>query len=193
MARSDKYATWDQLLLDTTENVDYRVTVRFVEGSETAILAPHGGGIECMTLRLACSIAGADHNFYAFEGIRSKGNWDLHITSHRFEEARALALIANCDQVVTVHGLNGKTKSVQVGGADGALGKAIHEALIAAGFDSKIETTGTYAGTEPLNICNRGRTKKGVQLELKAGLRNALRDDNSAYDIFVAAIRLALQ
>ena len=193
MAKRDKYASWDELMQNATENVDYRISVRRIEGSATAILAPHGGGIEFLTLPLARSIAGGDYNFYAFEGVKKDGNWDLHITSHRFKEARALTLIAGCDRVVTFHGLDGNAKSVQVGGADGALGKAIHDALIAAGFDSKIETSGAYAGTEPLNICNRGRSRKGVQLELKAGLRNALRDDKQVYDAFVAAIRAALQ
>ncbi|MEJ5025483.1 poly-gamma-glutamate hydrolase family protein [Brucella anthropi] len=193
MAKRDKYASWDLLMQNATENVDYRIVVQRIEGSSTAVLAPHGGGIEFMTLPLARSIAGGDHNFYAFEGIKKDGNWDLHITSHRFKEAHALALIADCDRVVTVHGLGGNAKSVQVGGADGALGKAIHDALIAAGFNSKIETSGAYAGTEPLNICNRGRLGKGVQLELKAGLRNALKNDKRVYNAFVAAIRAALQ
>lgn len=193
MSKRDNYASWDELMQNATENVDYRVLAQRIEGSTTAVLAPHGGGIEFLTLPLARSIAGDNYSFYAFEGIKKHDNWDLHITSHRFNEARALALIADCDRVVTVHGLGGKAKSVQVGGADGALCRAIHESLIAAGFDSKIERSGEFAGTEPLNICNRGRIRKGVQLELKAGLRNALNDDKRLYNAFVVAIRAALQ
>lgn len=192
MAKGDKYASWEELLENTTEGVDYRVTVQRALGSATAIIAPHGGGIEPLTLELARSIAGSDHNFYAFEGIRRTNNWDLHITSHRFKEERAIALLKTCDRVVAIHGWGGPAKSLQVGGSDGTLGKAIHGVLVAAKFDSKIETTGAYAGAEPLNICNRSRTGKGVQLELRAGLRDLLKKDDRAFAAFVEAIRSAL-
>jgi phage replication-related protein YjqB (UPF0714/DUF867 family) len=192
MSQDDKYASWEELTRHETEGVDYRVTVRPIAGSITAVLAPHGGPIEFLTLDLARSIAGEDHNFYAFEGIKKKDNWDLHITSHRFKEEGALALIVTCNKVLTIHGLGGNAKAVQVGGADGLLRKGIHTALVAAGFDSQVGTTGAYAGMEPLNICNRCRTGKGVQLELRAGLRNALKGDKGAYDAFVEAVRSAL-
>ncbi|MER8857017.1 poly-gamma-glutamate hydrolase family protein [Mesorhizobium sp. M0757] len=192
MAKGDKFASWEALLENTTEGVDYRVTVQRASGSAIAIIAPHGGGIESLTLELARLIAGSDHNFYAFEGIRKTNNWDLHITSHHFKEERAIALLKTCDQVVAIHGLGGPAKSLQVGGSDGTLGKAIHDVLVAAKFDSKIEITGAYAGVEPLNICNRGRMGQGVQLELRAGLRDLLKKDNIALTAFVEAIRSVL-
>ncbi|RUV21896.1 MULTISPECIES: poly-gamma-glutamate hydrolase family protein [unclassified Mesorhizobium] len=187
-----EYQNYAELAQHETEGFDYRVTTRKVAGSPVAIVAPHGGAIEFMTLELARSIAGDDHNFYAFEGIAKKNNWRLHITSHRIDEPRALELIAPCEKVLTVHGLGADLQSLQVGGRDTALRASIHAALLAAGFESQIITTGEYAGMEPLNICNRGKTGAGVQLEINAGLRYSLRDDASAHNAFVDAVRSAL-
>ncbi|RWD50848.1 poly-gamma-glutamate hydrolase family protein [Mesorhizobium sp.] len=61
---------------------------------------------------------------------------------------------------MTVHGLDGDARSVQVGRRDDALRSRIREALH-AGFESKIVTNGAYGGIDPANICNRGLTAAG--------------------------------
>lgn len=192
MARGDEYRNFEELRGKERENVDYSVTARTVAGSKVAIVAPHGGGIEPLTAELADSIAGNDHNFYALRGLKNKGNKVLHITSHRFDDERALALIEPCEKVITIHGLDGDARSLQVGGRDAALRGRVHEALQGAGFDSNVVTDGKYGGMEPENICNRGSTHAGVQLEIHAGLRRALKDDDVAYARFVNALRSAL-
>lgn len=174
MAREDKYANYQQLSEHEREDVDYRVTARTVAGSRVAMAAPHGGGIEFLTAELADAVAGNDHNFYAFRGLKATGNRALHITSHRFNEPRVLKLIAPCEKVITFHGLNGDSLALQVGGRDAELRGRAHEALRTAGFDSKIVTDGAYGGMEPQNICNLGSTRAGVQLEIYAGLRRKL-------------------
>jgi phage replication-related protein YjqB (UPF0714/DUF867 family) len=192
MITRPEYQNYAELAQHETEGVDYRVTTRKVAGSPVAIVAPHGGPIEFLTLELARSIADDDHNFYVFEGITKKDNWRLHVTSHRFDEPRALALIAHCEKVLTVHGLGSDLRSVQVGGRDTALRGAIHSTLRAAAFESQVVTTGEYAGMEPQNICNRGKTRAGVQLEVHAGLRYWLRDNAPADNAFIDAVRSAL-
>lgn len=157
-----------------------------------AIVAPHGGGIEPLTAELAYSIAGDDHNFYVLMGLKSNGNKVLHITSHRFDDERALALIAPCEKVITNHGLAGEAQTVQVGGRDAALRSRVHEVLQGAGFDREVVKEGAYGGIEPENICNRGSTRAGVQIENHAGLRLMMHRDAAAYDRFVAAVRAAL-
>jgi phage replication-related protein YjqB (UPF0714/DUF867 family) len=189
---ADKYNSYDELSQAEQENVDYSVTTRPVLGSAVAIVAPHGGGIEFLTAELAESIAGSDHNYYAFKGIKRAGNRVLHITSHRFDEPRALQLIAPCEKVVTVHGLEGSGLSLEVGGRDAHLRGNVDEALRSAGFDSEVVIVGEYAGMERQNICNRGKTHAGVQLEIRAGLRRALKGDSATYDKFVAALRSTL-
>ncbi|WP_163268679.1 poly-gamma-glutamate hydrolase family protein [Chelativorans alearense] len=192
MAHKDKYASYDELSQHEVENTDYSVTTRPVAGSLVAIVAPHGGGIEFFTAQLAESIAGNDHNYYAFKGLKKTGNRDLHITSHRFNEPRALSLIGPCEKVLTVHGLKGDGQFLQIGGRDAELRERIHDVLCAASFDSKIVTGGDYGGTEPQNICNRGSTLRGVQLEISAGLRQVLRGDGAVYARFVNALRSVL-
>jgi phage replication-related protein YjqB (UPF0714/DUF867 family) len=192
MAREDDYRNFEELRHKERENIDYSVTARTVAGSKVAIVAPHGGGIEPLTAELADSIAGNDHNFYALRGLKKKGNRVLHITSHRFDDERAVALIEPCEKVVTIHGLAGDARSLQVGGRDAALRDRVHEALQNAGFESKVVIDGAYGGMEPQNICNRGSTRAGVQLEIHAGLRLMMKGDAAAYNKFVAAVRSAL-
>jgi phage replication-related protein YjqB (UPF0714/DUF867 family) len=43
-----------------------------------------------------------------------------------------------------------------------------------AGFEAKIVTTGDHAAVCPNNICNRGLSGAGVQLELTKALRELL-------------------
>lgn len=72
MARKDKYGSYEELSQKERENVDYDVTARPVAGGKVAIAAPHGSGIEFHTAELAESIAGDDHNFYAFRGLKKR-------------------------------------------------------------------------------------------------------------------------
>jgi phage replication-related protein YjqB (UPF0714/DUF867 family) len=192
MATKDTYLSYEKLSQMEREGIDYAVTARLVPGSRVAIVAPHGGKIEFLTAELAESIAGEDHNLYTFKGLKERGNRTLHLTSHRFTERRALALIEPCEKVITVHGLAGVALSLQVGGRNWVLRSGIQEALLTAGFKSRVVTEGKFAGMEQQNICNRGITNAGVQLEITAGLRRVLKDDDNAYASFVKALRSAL-
>lgn len=192
MPGRDKYRSFAELSKHEAERQDFQIHVAVVEGSEVAVLAPHGGKIEFLTSELARSIAGPDHNCYAFEGIKRNKNGDLHVTSSNFEEPTALALLASCATVVTVHGLDGDAMTAQVGGRDAALSASIVRHLREAGFDSRTETVGRFAGTDANNICNRGRSGAGAQIEINAGLRRTLQQDQEKYDSFVAAVKAAL-
>lgn len=190
--RDREYKNFEELRQNEQEDVDFSVTARAVAGSKVAIVAPHGGGIEPLTAELTESIAGNDHNSYALRGLKKKGNRVLHITSHRFDEERALVLIAPCEKVISVHGLAEDVRSLQVGGRDAALRSRVHEALQSAGFESTVVTDGAYGGMEPENICNRGSTRAGVQLEINAGLRQMMKEDRATYNKFVEAVRSVL-
>ncbi len=82
---------------------DYRIRVRERE-SGTVIIAPHGGRIERGTSQIAEAVAGNQHTFYAFEGLKSclKSNRVLHITSDHFDEPTALALITRAERVIAI-------------------------------------------------------------------------------------------
>jgi phage replication-related protein YjqB (UPF0714/DUF867 family) len=157
-----------------SEGVDYAVHVKNRGRSTVAVIAPHGGGIEGRTSEIARLIAGDEHHLYLFEGLRTTGdNFDcLHLASHRFDEPRALDLISGCDTVVAVHGYAAPGPDVLLGGLNGRLKGEVARALAESGF-SCVTDGHRFPGTDPLNICNRGRSGEGVQLELSEQFRKA--------------------
>jgi phage replication-related protein YjqB (UPF0714/DUF867 family) len=181
------YQSFQDLALTQQRDVDFRIHVRTVSSSGIAIIAPHGGEIEDGTSALTRAIAGQEHNLYLFEGLRPSHNYRaLHLTSHRFDEPECLALLANCDHVVAVHGCRGTDEQIFLGGLDDELKRAIALRLRRSGL--RVHTDGhAYPAVQPLNICNRGRRLKGVQLEITQSLRHP-----PAADAISAAVRDAL-
>lgn len=196
----DKYRTFRELANSEAEEVDFRILLRRRD-SRTAIIAPHGGAIEPGTSEIACAVAGDDLSFYAFEGLKPCHNSDLHITSRHFDEPRYLELIATTERIITVHGEAGDEDAVYLGGLDTAARAEIRRVLSAHRFTVLPHTDPGLQGREPLNICNRGRSGAGVQLEIAHGLRRTLFASldsagrgrpTKRFGDFVAALREAL-
>lgn len=166
----DKYKNFAELAGSERDNSDFRVRSRACRGT-TAVIAPHGGGIEAGTSELVDAIASADLSFYAFEGIKKTGNAVLHITSRRFDEPQGIALVAASPRAVALHGEDSRDPVVFLGGLDKELGATIRTALEAEGFVVRIHENPNLQGLDKGNICNRGQTGRGVQLELSHGLR----------------------
>ncbi len=193
----DRYGSFHDLSRKEKEGRDYRI-VFANEGAPVLIMAPHGGEIEPGTTELARAIAGKEWGFYSFCGTKQEGNFaDLHITSTRFDEPRALRMAASSLCTVTVHGCRESSCRVYVGGRDSALKEGLRQALVAGGF--AVAEHSRYAGTDPANICNKNRSGKGVQLEVTRGLRRLMfpeyprRERTSVvFDKFVAAVRHAV-
>lgn len=138
------------------------------------MIAPHGGGIEPGTSELAEAIAGVGLSFYVFEGIKEEGNRILHITSSRFDEPEGVALVAASPRVVAVHGEEeSQDCAVFLGGLDKGLGAEIRASLEAAGFGVRTHKNPDMQGLHKNNICNRGQSAQGVQLELSRSLRES--------------------
>lgn len=155
------------------ENEDYRITCQPRDAALACIVAPHGGGIETNTSDIVRAIAGAEFSLYLFEGIRPTENYEgLHLTSHYFDEPSCLKMLASCDDVVTIHGCNVNGEVVLIGGLDNALAKELQTSIIDAGVTCQVEGH-AFPATNPDNICNRGRRKVGVQLELSLELRQS--------------------
>lgn len=170
---TDKYETFAELVGNEKENSDFQIRSR-VRCGTPAIIAPHGGGIEPGTSELAEAISDADLSFYAFEGIKKRGNGVLHITSGRFDEPKAIALVTTSPRVVALHGeLDSLDQIVFLGGLDKELGIRIQAALEAAGFAVRTHDDLNLQGVDKNNICNRGRNGQGVQLELSQPLRRS--------------------
>ena len=98
----------------------------------------------------------------------------LHITSHQFDHPRCLELASRSTLVLSVHGCLGES-CIHVGGLD--------EDLTGASRRSCPPRDSTSNGRvrdiperHPSNICNRGSSRKGAQLEITYDLRAAGRE-----------------
>jgi len=125
--------------------------------------------------------------------LKADGNGVLHIESHLFDEPRALKAVEKAEVVITVHGqIDQKEAFIMIGGLNENLRSRIKRQLEAAGFQARPPTEGLM-GTDPMNICNRGKSKQGIQLEVSRKARDLLRSDGDRLRVFAKAMRRAVQ
>ncbi len=193
------YRNYQQLSNKEQENTDYRINLR-QSSSDIAIVAPHGGKIQSGTTEIAEAIAGADYAFYSFEGIKQGSENDiLYIPSHKFDEPQALDLVSKASRVIVIHGYVEDESIIYLGGRNEELKQQIKQSLRKEGFTNIVNASKPYAGKHSKNICNRGKTGKGVQISISWKLREQLFDSLKSegnepilWDRFVQAIRDAL-
>lgn len=192
MTRGDKYGSALELIRHEEEGKDYTIEYKD-RNSPTLIIAPHGKGIESACFKITKAIAAGDLSYYVFSA--GQPGTRLHVTSTRFDEPIALALVAKSDTVVAVHGMRDADDRPQiiVGGRDTELGRKLSDNLTWYGFTAEIRTTGSLSGNAPSNICNRGKKNAGVQLEISRSLRDRLEYEPMLLRSFVSAIRLGLK
>ena len=186
------YNSFKELGSREVEGRDYRIRI-VIRDPRVLIMAPHGGKIEPTTAEIAGAIAGANYSLYAFEGLKKEGNGVLHIESHLFDEPRGLQTAEKAEIVITVHGqIDQDDGFVMVGGLDEGIRSEVTKQLETAGFKIRPATEGLM-GTDPMNICNRGKSRRGVQLEISRKIRDILRTDSDLLLVFAGAVRKALQ
>jgi phage replication-related protein YjqB (UPF0714/DUF867 family) len=186
------YMSFEELADHEVEGQDYRIRVE-LRDPRVLIMAPHGGKIEPATSEIAEAIAGMDYSFYTFEGLKADGNSALHIESHLFDEFCALQTVEKADIVVTVHGqIDQRDEFVMVGGLNDGLRSEIERQLEAAGFQTRPPAEG-LTGTDRMNICNLGRLRQGVQLEISRRVRDVLRTNQDQLQTFVGAVRKGIR
>lgn len=182
----DRYSCFSELAASEARRADYEICVRRQAASQVAVIAPHGGGIEPETSRIAESIAGAEFSLYCFLGLKRVGNQALHITSHNFDEPECLGLIAEHDWVLAIHGCEEPGERAFLGGLDELFIDDLASALRAAGIPVK-STGHSYPGKHTHNICNRGARSIGVQFELSLPFRRGNR-----LPLFIKVVREVL-
>ena len=196
----DTYASFAELAARESEGRDFRRRLE-ARPSPIAILAPHGGGIEPGTSEIAAALAGEEFSIYCFEGVKPVRNTRLHLTSTRFDEPLCLRLLSTTRTAIAIHGAARRDAAIAVGGRAERLKTRIAAALAAAGFTVEVESAGSAAGRDERNLCNRGTSGEGVQLELGAGFRRSLfagrgpagrKSMTPAFEAFVAAVRSEL-
>lgn len=186
----DRYRSYAELKRKESLGKDFAICVMPCP-STIAVIAPHGGKIEPRTTEVASQIAGENFNLYLFQGTRAQENYAaLHITSHLFDETSCLALLSTCETVVAIHGCKGEEEHVMLGGLDASLKNRICKALQAEGLQVETENH-AFMATDKNNICNRGRARKGVQIELTSTLRGS--SNESRVVSAVRKVLLALQ
>lgn len=179
----DKYSCFSELAASERRGADYEIAARRRPESRVAIIAPHGGGIERGTARIAEHIAGAEFSFYCFRGLKHRRNRDLHITSHNFDEPECLGLVAEHAWVLAIHGCREAEERAFLGGLDNVLIRELEADLLAAGID--VQSAGhAYPGRHPSNICNRGARGIGAQFELTKPFR-----EGDRLPLFVQVVR----
>jgi phage replication-related protein YjqB (UPF0714/DUF867 family) len=193
----DRYKSFDELNRNQKRDRDFQIRVSD-RLSATAIIAPHGGGIEPGTSELAEAIAGDQFCFYAFEGIKPIANCHLHVTSTRFNEPTCVALVEASQNVLAIHGEDSTPEAVFIGGLDDRLRQRISESLRSLKFVVGIHRDRNLHGRDRTNICNRSSRGRGVQLELTRGLRKTFfkslsrsgrRVRTERFEEFVSAVR----
>lgn len=184
----DFYSNFRELQLHEQEGEDYRINVSR-HWHQVLIIAPHGGKIELYTSQIAKWIAGEEFACYSFEGLKDLDNPRLHITSHNFDEPTVLQALQEAHSVMTIHGLkNSADQFLMIGGLDTTFGSELRVTLQHKGFIVR-ESEQQYAGERSTNICNRGCTGKGVQLEISFALRKRIYEDAECRIRFIDTIR----
>lgn len=191
----DWYDCFSQLEQKEREGVDFR-RLALERGSDLAVVAPHGGEIEPHTSIIARMIAGEKLSLYLFEGLRPhRDHCELHITSEKFDEPSAEAIVSGAHTVLGVHGRadKGDGATTWVGGLDFQRRDETVAALAKAGFPAEIRRPGqSLAGAAPNNICNRGRSRAGVQLEIPRSLRDQLAKSAEELSCFAGAVGVGM-
>jgi phage replication-related protein YjqB (UPF0714/DUF867 family) len=198
----DKYATYQELARFEHEGVDFTIRQARGKSMTTLVLGLHAGRIEPGISEIVLAVAGDELSYYLFEGIKSQGNKDLHITSTHFDEPGCLALMQTSENVIAIHGERSDDRVVYLGGLDKQLKKHLMTALREHDFMAKGHAKPLLQGASPQNICNRGKSGAGVQLELSNGLRQTFfqslntdgkRRPTVQFYKFIAALRNGLR
>jgi phage replication-related protein YjqB (UPF0714/DUF867 family) len=182
------YPSYEKLRYHEEEGRDYIIIAQ--PRGDTAIIAIHGGRIEPGTHEIAEAIAGNKFGLYAFRGVKPTGNAGLRIASTGFEEPRLNDMLASTRRVLSIHGWAAGGETILMGGRDRPLQASIAHALASAGFTIQRHSRPELQGCHPKNVCNRGLTGKGVQMEISWGLRrHLLLSPTTLLTGFVAAVR----
>ncbi|MGW7381112.1 poly-gamma-glutamate hydrolase family protein [Streptomyces sp. NPDC054794] len=176
--------------------------------SSTAVIAPHGGGIEAGTSELCMAVAGytpfdantdpataavpgePQRDYWMFEALANSAA--QHVTSTHCDDPAALAACGNNLYAVSLHGFDDTSvKKIIIGGRDQRLKRNLLAAfrrydLTSPASKAEWNVTVVLAGADdpingddPANIVNRTRTGGGAQMELSTALRAAMFGDFS--------------
>lgn len=173
-----KLTSYAQLLASYRENKDFQIISHTSPQAKLLCIAIHGGAIEPGTKDVVWQL----HNLmprksslYVFDSTlpwaaNQYGNDAHHITSTKFDEPIALNMVNLHQMIISIHGCEGNKPAILMGGLDEALKTTLADTFEENGLCVKRDSH-KYPGTSKHNICNRGLSGQGVQLELTQALR----------------------
>jgi phage replication-related protein YjqB (UPF0714/DUF867 family) len=88
-----------------------------------------------------------------------------------------MTMLREANWVVTIHGCRDVEPIVWVGGRGLRRGDRLIDGLQEAGIPAQRCDRPGLRGLDPHNLCNRGRSSAGVQLEISFGLRQMMFTD----------------
>jgi phage replication-related protein YjqB (UPF0714/DUF867 family) len=178
----DKLSSFSELLSKFRESekgeshADFSREVE-CRGSPTCIIALHGGNLEFGTAELALDLAGTHHSYYIFRSHLPVESNQLWLTSTKYDDPSLMNLLTKSKTVLSIHGCEDPVPGapdslLYIGGRDRAGRKLLMATLREAGIPCFIDRV--FPGIHPLNPCNRGESKAGIQLELTRTFREKL-------------------
>jgi len=191
----DRFKSYHDLAAVYVRGEHFNVSAR--SGStkpSVLIMAPHGGKIEIRTAEIAHATALQDYSCYLFEAkLRANNREEMHIASEHYDVPEALDAVKTAEVVIALHGRRDgdDIKTTWMGGLNRNLSKHIGDALHKSGFPVLFDPP-KFNGIHPDNICNRGVTKAGVQLEIPLSLREEFRSTPALEASFIHCLRAAI-
>jgi len=173
------------------DGVDYQINTQSGTSAYCAI-AIHGGGIERgsqETQEAFQTLTG--YQGASFEGLKSSGNFVMHITSVKFDVPDVVEVVRNSDRCVSFHGVSGDELFTHVGGSYDSLRSATETELVSAGFTIS-EVPEYLDGKSRENIANKCVLGESLQLEISKGQRDLLRTSASVMTAFITAVKNAI-
>jgi len=198
MHHTDRYTCYAELRQNQKEGLDYRIVSR-TGRSRILVMAPHGGNIEPGCSEIADAVAAKEHSFYTLEGLKPRGNWDLHIASTRFDEPVCLNTLKHSWTALAIHGCRDAKDTIYLGGLHELLRDKVNKFLLDNGFETGVRCG--IQGRNRWNVCNRSAGGMGVQIEIPFGLRcrmfsnlklDGRKSKTEVFDSLVSALRNAL-
>jgi phage replication-related protein YjqB (UPF0714/DUF867 family) len=169
-------------------------------GSNTTILALHGGGIERGTSELVQALNGyGKYNTYLFEGLKATDNGSLYLPAINFDEPTAISLVQDSNYTLSIVGAAGDDQVTYIGGQNKLLAELIRLHLQAKGYPvQNLSIPDRIAGVMGSNIVNQNKLFAdsyrlgGVQIALSKGLRDKLVTDPGVLNTYAGAVNQAL-
>lgn len=173
----DKYTDFNKLRISEKPE-KYRIDYSVLKNS-FLIFTPHGGGIEPGTSEICRKIHSNIYSYYLFEG-KGQNCKRLHLTSTNFNEPTLIKIIKTHDYAVSIHGMEDKIKEkvgadIYIGGLNQELIELTTKNLRSKNFSAinNIQFPNyPLAGKDVLNITNKCRTNRGMQIEISESLRS---------------------